>query len=302
MKKRALLLVSLAALSASEVDAFLSPNYGLHHGVGSPKEALTYTKLVDAIRRPVYGTQRQKRGLHMSLQPLPARTMRVLLPTIPTFEQWLSHWGRTPIQRQGRIMETLGVGFMWMWCGFFLSRTVVGAVARKIFALVMVIRWIADPLRSAYLRNISVRGGGNGSVCGALFSGRVACCRELLAPEAEAHHVHFEMVVRDKKGRELLFEVPMIPAYRSVREGMHCEVVILSRDADFSDLTGVSEAYIPETGIWVGQHPLLRRGPFLLLLARREKKRQQQKKRTAPMQFAPPRAPDAGGTRVLHLP
>ncbi|KAG5180715.1 hypothetical protein JKP88DRAFT_67786 [Tribonema minus] len=81
------------------------------------------------------------------------------------------------------------------------------------------------------------------------------------------------MLVRDAKDRELLFEVPKVPAYRAIREGMHCEVVVVSREPDFDHLTGVTEAYVPEAGVFVGHHPLLRRSAFLQLLARRRKRR-----------------------------
>jgi hypothetical protein len=37
------------------------------------------------------------------------------------------------------------------------------------------------------------------------------------------------------------------------------QVVVISKDPEFSDLTGVTEAYVPAAGVFVGEHPLLRR-------------------------------------------
>jgi hypothetical protein len=34
---------------------------------------------------------------------------------------------------------------------------------------------------------------------------------------------------------------------------------VISKDPGFSDLTGVTEAYVPAAGVFVGEHPLLRR-------------------------------------------
>jgi hypothetical protein len=40
------------------------------------------------------------------------------------------------------------------------------------------------------------------------------------------------------------------------------QVVVISKDPEFSDLTGVTEAYVPAAGVFVGEHPLLRRYAF----------------------------------------
>lgn len=48
-----------------------------------------------------------------------------------------------------------------------------------------------------------------------------------------------------------------VPEYRDIRRGMRCEVVVLSRSSGFAELTGVTEAYVPELDIFVGRFPLL---------------------------------------------
>lgn len=48
-----------------------------------------------------------------------------------------------------------------------------------------------------------------------------------------------------------------VPEYRQVRRGMRCAVVVLSRSAGFYELTGVTEAYLPELDLFVGRFPLL---------------------------------------------
>ncbi|CAN0471481.1 unnamed protein product, partial [Scytosiphon promiscuus] len=46
--------------------------------------------------------------------------------------------------------------------------------------------------------------------------------------------------------------LPVCPSYRDVRKGMRCEVVVLTRSAGFSELTGITEAYLPELEMFVG--------------------------------------------------
>lgn len=48
-----------------------------------------------------------------------------------------------------------------------------------------------------------------------------------------------------------------MPEYRQVRTGMKCAVVVLSRSSAFNELTGVTEAYLPELGLFVGRFPAL---------------------------------------------
>lgn len=48
-----------------------------------------------------------------------------------------------------------------------------------------------------------------------------------------------------------------MPEYRQVRTGMRCAVVVLSRSSAFSELTGVTEAYLPELDLFVGRFPAL---------------------------------------------
>lgn len=48
-----------------------------------------------------------------------------------------------------------------------------------------------------------------------------------------------------------------VPEYRQIRRGMQCAVVVLSRSSGFYELTGVTEAYLPELDLFVGRFPLL---------------------------------------------
>lgn len=48
-----------------------------------------------------------------------------------------------------------------------------------------------------------------------------------------------------------------VAEYRDVRKGMRCEVVVLTRSAGFSELTGITEAYLPELEMFVGRFPFL---------------------------------------------
>lgn len=48
-----------------------------------------------------------------------------------------------------------------------------------------------------------------------------------------------------------------VPEYRKVHRGMRVAVVVLSRSSGFYELTGITEAYLPELDLFVGRFPLL---------------------------------------------
>ncbi|CAM9515327.1 unnamed protein product [Phaeothamnion confervicola] len=144
----------------------------------------------------------------------------------------------------------------------------------------MVLKLAADPVLAAWQKNRALRGSGHWArspsspgVKGALFSGRVRRCGDVVAAAAPEHHMHYRMLVEDESGRELLFEVPLVPEYHQIRRGMSVEVVVLSDDTDFARLSAVTEAYVPACGVFVGQYPYLDRRVFLRRFDRLERRR-----------------------------
>ncbi|CAM9720494.1 unnamed protein product, partial [Choristocarpus tenellus] len=205
--------------------------------------------------------QWRRGGLTCSLEYLPRRTLQRLVPQTPTREQWASFWGRTGEERQGTILEAIGAGFLWMWAGFFASRTILGPTAWSFCFIALLLQVAMGPTMAAYDKISDLWGGyaGKQRTKGALFSGRVVKTGDSLVAEAPEHHMHFKMLVEDEDGRELLFDVPKIPEYVGVRRGMRCEVVVFSMSRGFERLTGVTEAYIPDLDVFVGQFPYLKK-------------------------------------------
>ncbi|CAN0520896.1 unnamed protein product, partial [Ectocarpus sp. 12 AP-2014] len=136
--------------------------------------------------------------------------------------------------------------------------------------LAVLLQTFVRPVVGSYNRALELWGAGSREARrktkGALFTGRVTKTGFALSSQASKHRAHFQMLVEDESGRELLFDVPQVPEYRRIRKGMSCAVVVLSRSSGFYELTGVTEAYLPELDLFVGRFPLLDKRVFWDLL------------------------------------
>ncbi|CBN75105.1 conserved unknown protein [Ectocarpus siliculosus] len=202
------------------------------------------------------------------LDRLPVRTLKRVVPLRPTPEKYLAHFGQTPLDRRRKMVNVLGGLFAFYWAAFFATRNVyvlgpggINAIAWRGSCLAVFLQTFLRPVVGSYNRALELWGAGSREARrktkGALFTGRVTKTGFALSSQASNHRAHFQMLVEDESGRELLFDVPQVPEYRRIRKGMHCAVVVLSRSSGFYELTGVTEAYLPELDLFVGRFPLL---------------------------------------------
>ncbi|CAM9991108.1 unnamed protein product [Ectocarpus fasciculatus] len=175
------------------------------------------------------------------------------------------------------MINFLGGLFAFYWAAFFATRNVyvlgpggINAIAWRGSCLAVFLQTFLRPVVGSYNRALELWGAGSREARrktkGALFTGRVTKTGFALSSQASNHRAHFQMLVEDESGRELLFDVPQVPEYRQIRKGMRCAVVVLSRSSGFYELTGVTEAYLPELDLFVGRFPLLDKRVFWDLL------------------------------------
>jgi hypothetical protein len=237
------LLLLLLLLLSRQASSFSAPSFLVGGGAGR-----------------VLGLGWRLAGPRMTLHPIGKRELRSLIPLRPRKVQLLNWLGQSSLQRQGRVAEEAGLGLLWLWFAFFLSRTaVLGRIVAPLFTFLLLIRWGVAPWLTAFRTNMDLRMGGGRKRIAALYSGRVQRCGEMVAPARCLHHIHFRMVVTDDEDRELTFEVPMLPAYRRVGAGMRCMAVVLAdeQDQQFEEVIGVTEVYVPSADVSVGAYPFL---------------------------------------------
>ncbi|CAB1116356.1 unnamed protein product [Ectocarpus sp. CCAP 1310/34] len=245
------------------------------------------------------------------LDRLPVRTLKRVVPLRPTPEKYLAHFGQTPLDRRRKMVNFLGGLFAFYWAAFFATRNVyvlgpggINAIAWRGSCLAVFLQTFLRPVVGSYNRALELWGSGSREerrkTKGALFTGRVTKTGFALSSQASNHRAHFQMLVEDESGRELLFDVPQVPEYRRIRKGMSCAVVVLSRSSGFYELTGVTEAYLPELDLFVGRFPLLDKRVFWDLLHDKNARKRRRGGGTVAANGKQNRLSSSGGGRQLN--
>lgn len=117
------------------------------------------------------------------LERLPRRTLKRAVPVRPTAERWIAYFGQTATERRRKVVDALAVAFVLYWTAFFASRTLLGALAWRVFYLMVFVQGFLRPLVESRSRALELWGAGNNEARsqtkGALFTGRQEVGREL---------------------------------------------------------------------------------------------------------------------------
>jgi len=70
------------------------------------------------------------------------------------------------------------------------------------------------------------------------------------------------MLLIDRTGRELQVHARMSEDYIDIEEGMAVVGVLLSTESEFGSLAALTDLFIPELGVWVGDYPYLDKRNF----------------------------------------
>lgn len=167
-------------------------------------------------------------------------TLRRLLPSQFTGDQWKYYWGITETDKFGRLYEAMSMTFFGLWTSWFLTfmiglplATVLGTVSRSphrgseyksdaappscranlcagcLVTQIFLFYWILAPGLAAYRRNVSFRGMkfarhlDDDGIFGALFSGKIVRVGRITQNREYNRPEAFVMSVEDEQGRKL---------------------------------------------------------------------------------------------------
>lgn len=71
------------------------------------------------------------------------------------------------------------------------------------------------------------------------------------------------MLLKDRTGRELQVHARMSEDYIDIEEGMAVVGVLLSTEPEFGSLAALTDLFVPELGVWVGDYPYLDKRNFV---------------------------------------
>ena len=234
-------------------------------------------------------TTRSLAPLNMALVPIPRTTLdQLLTPSLPTAEQYITYWGRTPRERYNFLFESFGVGFLGVFAAYF-SSFVIGSFLATFLGMIAAFWIILAPELKAYQRNWELRGGRElvdpwsvgdeeGGLFGSYFFGRIT---ELRVVEDISDSIDQSFLLSDFKGysmkndnleqltgspyklrlcvsdrqreedgngRDLQIHTRMCEEYLSLEKGMPVCAILLSTSEKFDRLAAMTDIMVPDGG------------------------------------------------------
>lgn len=222
------------------------------------------------------GRIRRRAEVRCELTPLSSDVARKVLPISATRDQWMHYWGEG-MQRAAKVSEVAAVAILGLWACFFMS-FFLGVAIGSLFGFLFAFYWLLGPNISAANKQWAFRGklasspGESGSRA-ALFSAKIVELWDEVSP-LTGKRVKLRLEVADEQGRALAMRVPITQQSAKLQQGMRLEVILVSDSPNnsFQRIAGVSDAYIPEMDLWIGDYPYLSKIAFLRLLAEHEGK------------------------------
>ncbi|XLQ11939.1 MAG: phosphate ABC transporter permease [cyanobacterium endosymbiont of Epithemia adnata isolate EadnSB Bon19] len=203
------------------------------------------------------------------LIPLTHQALDKIIPAIATGAQYASCWGRARDVLRRLLISVVALTIFWL-IGKLLGS---GSVAIKlIFDIIAGLYWLWSPIYWANLRNSSYRR----FPYSGFWQGRVLdiYLTEEIVGEEQTVNKHGELVVIENRERRINLEVgddeqfrarikaPLKRVYQVINPGDIAEIVILSKQPDLSRIEKITDVYLPQHNLWLGEYPYLRRDVF----------------------------------------
>lgn len=295
-------MIRLLILAGSAVasDAF-APRGGGGGGGGSADVAASPLRAsATAARRRSAAGRRP-----MTLVPLAVPEVARLLATrAPTAQQYATYWGRSGRERYDRALEAAVVTFLGTTFSYFMSY-VLGSLVATLFGSLFLFWAVLSPELKARQRNWEFVGGRRlvdppdedddvdsddyrRGLRGALFVGRLGRLSvvESARSDEEFGLESFEDYTMDTdeqekitgnpyllrvscidaEDRRLQVHARMSPDYLDLEPGMLVLAVVLSETPSFVTLAALTDLYIPDANVWIGDYPYLDRGEMQALV------------------------------------
>jgi hypothetical protein len=212
------------------------------------------------------------------LIPLKPGELPRLIPAVATGPQFSACSGDPRRLLQRVLISVIGGVISLLISQTLLFRSQGGPIFLVVgFVFLLYMMW--GPILEAGRRNAVLRR----YPAAALFDGRVAelYTREVVEDRREqaGRQGRLELVenrrtwlcleLEDEEGYLGVVRFPMEKRHQQIRRGMVARAVVLSDRRDFSRVAAISDAWLPQLKLWVGEYPYLLRPAFEELCLRR---------------------------------
>lgn len=212
------------------------------------------------------------------LIPVSANELSRLIPAVATGPQF-NACNRNPRQLLQRVLIAVIGGVLSLLISQGLSMNSQFAPVMLVIGVVFLLYVLWGPILEAGRRNANLRR----YPVAAIFEGEVADLyqREVVEERREQadRSGRLELVenrrtwlcleLADEDGYLGQLRFPMDKKHQQIRRGMVVRALVLSERRDFSRIGAISDAWLPQLKLWVGEYPYLLRPAFEELCLRR---------------------------------
>jgi hypothetical protein len=203
------------------------------------------------------------------LVPITRETFEQIIPLIATGPQYAYYWGKPAVFLKRLLISMVALTVFWL-LGNLLGDAWLAI--KLILDIVAGLYWLWSPVYLASVRNNSYRQ----YPYSGFWRGRIldVYITEELIREEETVNKFGELViiennekrinveVGDREGFRATIQAPIRRIYKGINPGLVAEMLVLSRQPDLSRIDKITDIYIPERDLWVGEYPYLRRDIF----------------------------------------
>jgi hypothetical protein len=212
------------------------------------------------------------------LIPVSASELSRLIPAVATGPQFTAA-NRNPRQLLQRVLIAVIGGVISLLISQGLSMNSQFAPVMLVIGVVFLLYVLWGPILEAGRRNAALRR----YPVAAIFEGEVADLyqREVVEDRREQadRSGRLELVenrrtwlcleLADEEGYLGQLRFPMEKKHQQIRRGMVVRALVLSERRDFSRIGAISDGWLPQLKLWVGEYPYLLRPAFEELCLRR---------------------------------
>ncbi|MEL6495063.1 MAG: phosphate ABC transporter permease [Cyanobacteria bacterium J06623_7] len=204
------------------------------------------------------------------LTPLTRAKTEQLIPLIATGNQYAYYWGKWSDVLNRVLISVVGIVVV------LILDLIFGDGGEALILLVggiVALYWLWGPVYQASRRNSASRrfkysGFWRGKVLDVYLTEELIGEEETVNQRGELVIVEnrerwINLVLGDRTGFEVEVQAPLERMYRGIKPGQVAELLVLSNQLDLSQIDKISDAYLPQKDIWVGQYPYLQRDVFL---------------------------------------
>jgi hypothetical protein len=203
------------------------------------------------------------------LVPITRETFEQIIPLIATGPQYAYYWGKPADVVRRLLISMVALTLFWL-LGNLLGDAWLAI--KLILDIVAGLYWLWSPVYLASVRNNTYRrypysGFWRGRIIDVYITEElireeetVNKFGELVIIENNEKRVNVE--VGDREGFRATIQAPIRRIYKGINPGQVAEMLVLSKQPDLSRIDKITDIYIPNLDLWVGEYPYSRRDIF----------------------------------------